>query len=215
MGRRKLFHGLYAAGECACVSVHGGNRLGGNSLLDILVFGRAAGEDIVQYLQDNPNHRPMNVASVDKAMARLERWDQPGEGESVKQLRDDLKKVMEDHCGVFRVEEVMAKGVEQIHAIRDRLPGVRLQDTSKVFNTARIEAMELENLIDIGMATMMSAHARQESRGAHSRIDYPNRDDKQWLKHSLYFLEDDRLDFKPVRTKPMTVDSFPPKDRVY
>jgi len=148
-------------------------------------------------------------------MARLQRWDQPGEGESVKQLRDDLKKVMEDHCGVFRVDEVMAEGVEQLHAIRDRLPGVRLRDTSKVFNTARIEAMELENLIDIGMATIMSAHARQESRGAHSRIDYPNRDDKQWLKHSLYFLEDDRLDFKPVRTKPMTVDSFPPKERVY
>ena len=214
-GPEEVVHGLYAAGECACVSVHGGNRLGGNSLLDILVFGRAAGEDIIQFLKDNPNHRPMNAASVDKAMARLQRWDQTGEGESVKQVRDDLKKVMEDHCGVFRVEEVMAEGVEQLRAIRQRLPDVRLQDTSKVFNTARIEAMELENLVDIGMATMMSALARQESRGAHSRIDYPNRDDKQWMKHSLYFLEEDRLDFKPVRTKPMTVDSFPPKERVY
>jgi succinate dehydrogenase / fumarate reductase flavoprotein subunit len=214
-GPEEAVAGLYAAGECACVSVHGGNRLGGNSLLDILVFGRAAGEDIIGFLKDNPNHRPMNEASVDRAMQRLQRWDQQGEGESVKQVRDDLTKVMEDHCGVFRTEDVMAEGVEQIKAIRERLPGVRLTDTSKVFNTARIEAMELENLVDIGMATMMSALARQESRGAHSRMDYTERDDKQWLKHSLYFLEDDRLDFKPVRTKPLTVDSFPPKARVY
>jgi succinate dehydrogenase / fumarate reductase flavoprotein subunit len=214
-GPEEVVSGLYAAGECACVSVHGGNRLGGNSLLDILVFGRAAGEDIIDFLKDNPNHRPMNEASVDRAMQRLERWDQKGDGETVKQVRDDLKKVMEDHCGVFRTEDVMADGVEKLKAIRDRLPGVRLTDFSRVFNTARIEAMELENLVDIGMATMKSALARQESRGAHSRMDFTERDDKQWMKHSLYFLEEDRLDFKPVRTKPMTVDSFPPKARVY
>jgi succinate dehydrogenase / fumarate reductase flavoprotein subunit len=214
-GPEEVVHGLYAAGECACVSVHGGNRLGGNSLLDILVFGRAAGEDIIHYLKENPNHRPMNVASVDKAMSRLERWDQAGDGESVVKLRNDLKKVMEDHCGVFRVEEVMAEGVQQLQVIRERLKHVRLSDTSRVFNTARIEALELENLVDIGMATMISALGRQESRGAHSRIDFPHRDDKQWMKHSLYFMQDDRLDFKPVRTKPLTVDSFPPKERVY
>jgi len=214
-GPEEVVNGLYAAGECACVSVHGGNRLGGNSLLDILVFGRAAGEDIIRHLKENPNHRPLNQSSVDKAMSRLERWDKTGEGESVEQLRDDLKKVMEDHCGVFRSEEVMTAGIEQLKQIRQRLPDVRLKDTSKIFNTARIEALELENLVDIGMATMMSAQARKESRGAHSRIDYPKRDDKHWLKHSLYFLEDDRLDFKPVRTKPLTVDTFPPKERVY
>lgn len=214
-GPEEAVNGLYAAGECACVSVHGGNRLGGNSLLDILVFGRAAGEDIIRHLKENPNHRPLNQSSVDKTMSRLERWDKTGEGESVEQLRDDLKKVMEDHCGVFRSEQVMSAGVEQLKQIRNRLVDVRLKDTSKIFNTARIEALELENLVDIGMATMMSALAREESRGAHSRIDYPERDDKQWLKHSLYFLEDDRLDFKPVRTKPLTVDTFPPKERVY
>ena len=214
-GPEEAVAGLYAAGECACVSVHGGNRLGGNSLLDILVFGRAAGEDIIGFLKDNPNHRPMNQASVDRAMQRLERWDQKGEGESVKQVKDDLKKVMEDHCGVFRTKDVMAEGVEQIKKIRERMPDVRLTDTSKVFNTARIEAMELENLVDIGMSVMKSALVREESRGAHSRMDFPDRDDTNWLKHSLYSLEDDRIDFKPVRTKPLTVDSFPPKARVY
>jgi len=214
-GPEEVVHGLYAAGECACVSVHGGNRLGGNSLLDILVFGRAAGEDIIQQLKENPNHRPMNEASVEKAMSRLTRWDRNGQGENVKQVRDDLKKVMEDHCGVFRTENVMAEGVGQLLEIRKRMSSVFLQDTSKVFNTARIEALELENLVELGMATMKSALSRKESRGAHSRVDYPQRDDKQWLKHSLYFLENDRLDFKPVRTKPMTVDSFPPKERVY
>jgi len=214
-GPEEAVAGLYAAGECACVSVHGGNRLGGNSLLDILVFGRAAGEDIIGFLKDNPNHRPMNQASVDRAMQRLERWDQKGEGESVKQVKDDLKKVMEDHCGVFRTKDVMAEGVEQIKKIRERMPDVRLTDTSRVFNTARIEAMELENLVDIGMSVMKSALVREESRGAHSRMDFPDRDDTNWLKHSLYSLEDDRIDFKPVRTKPLTVDSFPPKARVY
>jgi len=214
-GPEEAVAGLYAAGECACVSVHGGNRLGGNSLLDILVFGRAAGEDIIGFLKDNPNHRPMNQASVDRAMQRLERWDQKGEGESVKQVKDDLKKVMEDHCGVFRTKDVMAEGVEQIKKIRERMPDVRLTDTSRVFNTARIEAMELENLVDIGMSVMKSALVREESRGAHSRMDFPDRDDTNWLKHSLYSQEDDRIDFKPVRTKPLTVDSFPPKARVY
>ena len=214
-GPEEMVPGLDAAGECACVSVHGGNRLGGNSLLDILVFGRAAGEDIISYLKENSNHRPINQSSVDKAMTRLERWDQKGDGESVKQVRDDLKKVMEDHCGVFRVEDVMAEGVEELVKIRERMADVRLTDTSRVFNTARIEALELENLVDIGMATMKSALVRQESRGAHSRMDYTERDDKNWLKHTLYFLEDDRIDFKPVRTKPLSVDSFPPKARVY
>ncbi|MCP4995914.1 MAG: succinate dehydrogenase, partial [Gammaproteobacteria bacterium] len=126
-----------------------------------------------------------------------------------------LKKVMEDHCSVFRTEEVMQKGVAQLREIQKQLPDVRLDDHSKVFNTARIEALEVENLVDIAMATMRAAEARQESRGAHSRVDYPERDDVNWMKHSLYCLESDRLDWKPVRTKPLTVESFPPKPRVY
>ncbi|MES9902972.1 MAG: succinate dehydrogenase flavoprotein subunit [Sedimenticola sp.] len=214
-GPEEVVPGLYAAGECACVSVHGANRLGGNSLLDILVFGRAAGQEIIDYLKANPNHRPMNEASVESAMSRLTRWDQPGEGISVRDLRDEFRKVMEDHAGVFRTDEIMSEGVELVKAVRDKLKDVRLSDQSSVFNTARCEALELENLIDVGIATALSAYERKESRGAHSRPDYPNRDDKNWMKHSLYFQEDDRVDYKPVHTKPLTVETFPPKERVY
>ncbi|OQX30191.1 MAG: succinate dehydrogenase flavoprotein subunit [Candidatus Sedimenticola endophacoides] len=214
-GPEEVVTGLYAAGECACVSVHGANRLGGNSLLDILVFGRAAGQDIIEYLKEHPNHRPMNEAAVERAMARLGRWEQTGEGISVRELRDEFRKVMEDHAGVFRTEEIMAEGVEKVKALREKLKDVRLQDQSAVFNTARIEALELENLIDVGLAIALSALGRRESRGAHSRPDYPERDDKNWMSHSLYFAEGDRIEYKPVRTKPLTVESFPPKERVY
>jgi succinate dehydrogenase / fumarate reductase flavoprotein subunit len=207
--------GLYAAGECACVSIHGANRLGGNSLLDILVFGRSAGSSILDYLGRNPTRRPLEAASIERAMARLERWDKPGEGDQVANFRSDLKQVMETHCGVFRNEEVMEEGIQQLLKLRERLPDVRLRDHSRQFNTARIEALELENLMDISMATMMSAKGRRESRGAHSRIDYPERDDRNWLKHSLYYLQDDRLEFKPVQIQPLSVESFPPKERVY
>jgi len=205
--------GLYAAGECACVSVHGANRLGGNSLLDILVFGRAAGLNVLEHLEQH--HRPMNQASVDQAMERLGRWDQKGEGVGVRELRDEFRKTMEDHAGVFRTEEIMLEGVEKLKSLRDQLPDVRLQDHSKVFNTARIEALELENLIDCGMAIAFSALNRKESRGAHSRPDYPSRDDVNWMRHSLYSRKDDSMDFKPVTTKPLSVETFPPKERVY
>ncbi|WP_260293921.1 succinate dehydrogenase flavoprotein subunit [Sedimenticola hydrogenitrophicus] len=214
-GSEQIVPGLYAAGECACVSVHGANRLGGNSLLDILVFGRAAGQQIINNLKDSPEHRPMSEAAIDQAMAKLTRWEQPGEGISVRELRDEFRKVMEDHAGVFRTDEIMAEGVEKVKALREKLKDVRLGDQSKVFNTARIEALELENLIDIGMAIVLSALERKESRGAHSRPDYTERDDVNWLKHSVYFKEGDRLDYKPVQTKPLTVETFPPKPRVY
>jgi succinate dehydrogenase / fumarate reductase flavoprotein subunit len=214
-GPEEIVPGLYAAGECACVSVHGANRLGGNSLLDILVFGRAAGTDMLQYLKENSNHRPLPEAAVDKAMTRLARWDRKGDGESVSAATAQLRKLMEDHCSVFRTQEVMAEGVEKLQALRSRIEGARLRDHSKTFNTARIEALELDNLMDVGMATLCSALAREESRGAHSRIDFPKRNDADWMKHSLYHREGDRMDFKPVRTKPLTVESFPPKELVY
>lgn len=207
--------GLYAVGECACVSVHGANRLGGNSLLDIVVFGRAAGNHIIDYLKDNRYHRQIDEQSVDQAIEHLLRWDKKGKGEQVATVKYDLQAVMEEYCGVFRTEEVLQEGLNKVIDIEQRLDDVRLTDHSKIFNTSRIEAFELENLVDIAMATVASALARKESRGAHSRIDYPERDDQHWLKHSLFYREERRLDYKPVTLKPITVDSFPPKERVY
>ncbi len=211
----EVIPGLYAVGECACVSVHGANRLGGNSLLDILVFGRAAANHVSGFLKENRYHRPLNEESVEQALERLHRWYRSCSGESVSVVREDLKQIMEDHCGVFRDETVMREGIEKLKEIRERVAGVCLKDDSRTFNTARVEALELENMSDIAMATMMAAEARKESRGAHSRVDYPDRDDQQWQKHSLYFKEGDRLDWKPVRNKPITVEPFPPKERVY
>ena len=207
--------GLYAAGECACVSVHGANRLGGNSLLDILVFGRAAANHIIEYLNENRYHKPLDEAGVDNALSRLRRWEQQGEGESVQQISRELKKVMEANCGVFRTEDVLQEGVEKVAALAERLQHATIKDQGSVFNTARVEALELENLMEVALATVYSALTRKESRGAHTRIDYPDRDDLHWMKHTLYFSEDRQIDYKPVRTKPLTVESFPPKPRVY
>jgi succinate dehydrogenase / fumarate reductase flavoprotein subunit len=207
--------GLYAAGECACVSVHGANRLGGNSLLDIVVFGRAAGNHIIDYLKENRFHRPLDEQSVASALAHLQRWDKPGGSESVESLRRELQQTMEDYCGVYRDESTLAEGLKLVIALNERMAELSLKDQSRIFNTARIEAFELENLMALALATVTSALNRKESRGAHSRIDYPERDDEHWLKHSLYYAELRRLDYKPVRMKPLSVDSFPPKPRVY
>jgi succinate dehydrogenase / fumarate reductase flavoprotein subunit len=214
-GAEEPVPGLYAVGECACVSVHGANRLGGNSLLDILVFGRAAANHVIEHLREHRYHRPIPDGASDGAMARLARWDRQGKGESVPELRRELAWVMEHHCSVFRNEEVLAEGQRKVMALRERLADAYIGDHSQVFNTARIEAMELENLIDVGMATVTSALARRESRGAHSRIDHPERDDMHWLRHSLYSLEGDKMDYKPVRMKPLTVETFPPRKRTY
>ena len=184
-GSEEVVVGLYAAGECACASVHGANRLGGNSLLDILVFGRLAGKDIIDYVRDNPYQRSVDPASLDQVVSRLQRWDQKGDGIPAQQLRAEFRKCMEDHAGVFRSEEIMAEGYKKLCGLRDRLVDARLSDHSKVFNTARIEALELENMIDVGMSIAVSALHRQESRGAHSRPDFPGRDDQAWMKHSL------------------------------
>lgn len=207
--------GLYAAGECACVSVHGANRLGGNSLLDIVVFGRAAGNHIIDYLQENRYHRKLVNTSVDQARAHLARWDAQGDGETVDKLRTELQQVMEKYCGVFRDKAVLGEGVAKVKALESRLQDVRIGDHSQVFNTARIEALELENLMELGLATVTGALAREESRGAHYRMDFPDRDDEHWMKHTLYFQAGNRLEYKPVRTKPLSVESFPPKARVY
>ena len=207
--------GLYAVGECACVSIHGANRLGGNSLLDIVVFGRAAGNHILEFLKENRYHRTLTDANIEPALQHLLRWEAKGDGESADKLGDELRRTMEQHCGVFRTQEVLDQGVTKVLKLRERLQHARLRDHSKVFNTARIEAFETENLMDVALATVVSAAARHESRGAHSRVDYPERDDLQWLKHTLFSSDAQRLDYKPVRMKPLTVDSFPPKKRTY
>ncbi len=214
-GAEEPVPGLYAVGECACVSVHGANRLGGNSLLDIVVFGRAAGNHIIEFLRESRYHRRLPGASMERALDRLARWERKGDGETVDELRDELQRTMEEYCGVFRTEAVLREGVEKVVALEERLRQVTLRDHSKVFNTARIEALELENLMDVALAAVTSALARQESRGAHSRIDYPRRDDERWLKHSLFFKAGRQLDYKPVRMKPLSVEPFPPKERVY
>ena len=207
--------GLYAAGECACVSVHGANRLGGNSLLDILVFGRSAANHIIEYLKENRFHKALDESTIEQAYKRLHRWENNNGGESIEDIRRELQKVMEENCGVFRTQDVLDNGVEEVSKLAERLKHASISDQSELFNTARVEALELENLMDVALATVYSAAARTESRGAHSRVDYTERDDKQWMKHTLYSSEDHKLDYKPVRTKPMSVASFPPKPRVY
>jgi succinate dehydrogenase / fumarate reductase flavoprotein subunit len=214
-GAEEPVPGLYAVGECACVSVHGANRLGGNSLLDILVFGRAAANHVIRHLKEQRYHQPLPEDASEPAMQRLARWNREGKGESIAGLRIALAKTMEEHCGVFRNQDVLREGQEKVLALRERLAEAYIDDHSQVFNTARIEAMELENLVDTALATVSSALAREESRGAHSRIDFPERDDQHWLKHSLFSLEDLKMDYKPVRIKPLTVESFPPKKRTY
>jgi succinate dehydrogenase / fumarate reductase, flavoprotein subunit len=214
-GPEEVVQGFYAVGECACVSVHGANRLGTNSLLDIVVFGRAAGDQIIEDLKKNPHHKQLAADATDKALARLTRLDSQKNGESVAEVGDALRKSMQAYCGVFRFADMLKRGVVKMDEVAERARHTGIKDKSRVFNTARVEALELDNLVEVAMATMISAEARTESRGAHARDDFPTRDDDKWLKHTLYFSDGRRLDYKPVRLKPLTVDSFPPKARTY
>ena len=212
-GGDSVIAGLYAVGECASVSVHGSNRLGSNSLLDLVVFGRAAGKHIIE----NRKHlRAGDICeeSVQFAAGRIARWDKSG-GEHPDAVREDMRDVVQNHFGVFRTEENMRDGLEKFSQLRMRLQSASIGDKSKVYNTARIEALELENTMAVAAATLYSAIARTESRGAHARDDYQERDDANWIRHTLYFAESDRLDYRPVQMQPLTVETFPPKKRTY
>jgi succinate dehydrogenase / fumarate reductase flavoprotein subunit len=212
---RAPVEGLFAAGECACVSVHGANRLGTNSLVDLLVFGRSAGNFIVEQNFDRRPHKPLPKDAADRARARLARLDGSATGESVPAVANDLRKTMQAHCGVFRNQELLSEGVKKVLELEARVERVAIKDKSRTFNTARVEALELDNLIETAKATVVSAEARRESRGAQARSDYPARDDENWLKHTLWYREGNRLAYKPVNLKPVSVEAFPPKARTY
>ncbi len=217
-----VVNGFYAVGECSCVSVHGANRLGTNSLLDLLVFGRAAGNHIVDSGLKNQSHQDLPADAADASLARLARLDGSSSGEYAQDVANDIRNTMQQHAGVFRTQASMDEGVRKIAQLAERVKAITLKDKSKVFNTARIEALEVDNLIEAAQATIVSAAARHESRGAHTVDDYadtpehPNgRNDAVWMKHSLWFSQGNRLDYKPVQLKPLSVESIPPKVRTF
>ena len=224
-GEDKPVNGLYAVGECSCVSVHGANRLGTNSLLDLLVFGKAAGNHIIANVNPKQEHKALPKDAADKTLARLARLDNCKDGEYAQNVANDMRAIMQAHAGVFRSQEVMNEGVKKIAALRERVTNIGLQDNSKVFNTARIEALEVENLMEAAQATMESAAARTECRGAHLVRDYEHdvthptcplgRNDAEWMKHTLWYKDGNRLDYKPVRMKPLTAETVPPKPRTF
>ena len=214
--------GLYAVGECSCVSVHGANRLGTNSLLDLLVFGRAAGNHIVEFNQKTGTHKPLPADATDATLSRVARLDESGSGEYAQDVANDIRSTMQLHAGVFRTQAMLDEGAVKVAALRERVNAITLRDKSQVFNTARIEALEVENLIEAAQATIVSAAARKETRGAHSVNDYGDtpenplgRNDRDWLKHTLWYAQGNRLDYKPVQLNPLTVDSVPPKVRTF
>ena len=217
----QVVNGLYAVGECSCVSVHGANRLGTNSLLDLLVFGKAAGNHIVEFAKKTV-HKPLPANAADKTLERIARLDNATDGEYAQDVANDLRAAMQQHAGVFRTQAILDEGVTKIAALRERVAKIGLKDKSKIFNTARVEALEVDNLIEAAQATIVSAAARRESRGAHSVDDYadtpehPNgRNDTEWHKHTLWYSEGSRLAYKPVQMKPLTVESVPLKTRTF
>lgn len=224
-GQDRPVGGLYAVGECSCVSVHGANRLGTNSLLDLLVFGKAAGNHIIANVDPQQEPKPLPADAADATLARLARLDSNKNGEYCQDIANDMRAIMQAHAGVFRSQESMNEGVKKIAALRERIGNIGLKDNSKVFNMARIEALEVENLMEVAQATMESAAARKECRGAHLVRDYEHdvnhptcplgRNDAEWMKHTLWYKDGNHLDYKPVRTKPLTAETVPPKPRTF
>jgi succinate dehydrogenase / fumarate reductase flavoprotein subunit len=215
-GENKVVNGLYAIGECAAVSVHGANRLGTNSLLDLIVFGRATGNHIVQsHPERQRSHQKVSTSSLEYSLDRINKLESRTTGEKTQDVANAIRTSMQRHCGVFRTLELLNEGVGQIDELAQQADHIAFKDKSKVFNTARVEALELANMTEVARATIKSAANRTESRGAHALNDHPTRDDENWLKHTLWYSEGGRLDYKPVQMKPLTVESFPPKARTF
>ncbi|CUK17880.1 Succinate dehydrogenase flavoprotein subunit [Achromobacter sp. 2789STDY5608615] len=215
-GENKIVNGLYAIGECAAVSVHGANRLGTNSLLDLIVFGRATGNHIVNSHPERQHaHQPVPQQAVEFSLDRVNKLESRTSGEKTQDIGNAIRFSMQRHCGVFRTLELLNEGVTQIEDLAKQADNIYFKDKSKVFNTARVEALELANMTEVARATIKSAANRTESRGAHALDDHPTRDDENWLKHTLWYSEGSRLDYKPVQMKPLTVESFPPKARTF
>ncbi|APC92324.1 MULTISPECIES: succinate dehydrogenase flavoprotein subunit [Francisella] len=217
-GQDKIIGGLYAVGECASVSVHGANRLGSNSLLDLVVFGRAAGMHAERSLKEGLVIKKTSQENIEKATARIKKWDtseQRGCKEKISELRKELQQIMQKYFSVFRQESTMKEGLDKLFKLRERLDNAVLEDNSRIFNMMRIEALELDNLMLTAVATAKLALERKESRGAHSRVDYPERDDKNWMKHTLYFLDGDRTSWRDVNMSPTKVKAFQPAERKY
>ncbi len=214
-GNDQIIPGLYACGEVACVSVHGANRLGGNSLLDLVVFGRASGLFIENALREGIDMRDASQTDIEQGMSRLRRLDEAKGTEKFPDLRKELQNVMQNHFGVFRKGEFMQEGIRKLADLRGRIEGAALTDRSNTFNTARIEALELQNLLEVAEATAITAEERKESRGAHARDDFQERDDENWLCHSMYYPEGKRVGKRAVNFKPRTVPTFEPKARTY
>jgi succinate dehydrogenase / fumarate reductase flavoprotein subunit len=207
--------GLFAAGEAACVSVHGANRLGGNSLLDLVVFGRATGMFIQEEIKSGGGVKSANVDDIDSALERLNRLNESNSGYDTAEVKKQLQECMQNYFGVFRRGEFMKKGLNELKDIREKVNNLHLKDKSNAFNTSRVEAIELQNLFEVAEATAVAAYSRDESRGAHARDDYPDRDDEKWLCHSLYDPESKSISKRDVNFSPSEVEAFPPIVRTY
>ena len=211
----KLVPGLFSAGEAACVSVHGANRLGGNSLLDLIVFGRATGQHIQNELKSGGGVDPATRSDIDNSLERLNKLNESTHGYDTADVKRELQECMQNYFGVFRRGEFMEKGLEQLNELREKVGNLYLKDKSDAFNTSRVEAIELQNLFEVAEATAISAYQRTESRGAHARDDYPDRDDENWLCHSIYDPVSKEVSKREVNFTPKEVEAFPPKVRSY